>query len=130
MKQKKNSILSRQMVIMAFLFIFFLGSFGLGTVGLRQQIATSAAQARAMERRLVELDRIGSKLTGEIAMALSPVHLEAQNERFQLELRQPRENQVVRVNSETQTRFAQRRWEQVVSVPEETTVSFYAPEKN
>lgn len=130
MKRKKESILSRQVVIIAFLFIFFVGSFGLATVSLRQQIATSAAQARSMERRLVELERLDSRLTGEIAMAMSPAFLEAQNERFELGLRQPQENQVIRVNKETQVRFAQQRWNQIVSAQEETSFSFYVPESN
>lgn len=130
MKRKKGSLLSRQFGVLAFLFIFFVGSFGLATVWLRQQIAVSAEQARLMERRLVELERSESSLTSQIAIAMSPSQLEAQNERLQLGLRQPRENQVVRVDRETQTRFAQFRWNQLVNVPKETSISFYVPESN
>lgn len=115
---------------MAFLFIFLVGSFGLATVALRQQIATSAARAVEMERRLVELSRFESRHTSEIAMTLSPAYLEAQNQRFGLGLRQPRENQVVRVDSETQIEFAARRWNQIVSVPPEDTFTLYAPDSN
>jgi hypothetical protein len=127
---KNKSILSGQVVALAFLFIFFVGSFGLATVGLRQQIADSAAKAVAMERRLVELSRIESRYTGDLAMALSPSQLEAQNQRYQLGLRQPQESQVIRVDRATQTWFAERRWNQIVGVSEQETFTFRSPDSN
>lgn len=129
MKRKQKSTLPRQLVILTFLFIFVAGLFGLATVGLRQQIADSAAQARAMENRLREINRSLTIYTGEIAIAMSPARLEAQNEFYQLGLRAPREAQVVRVDADTQIRFAQQRWQQLVTVPEET-LSFFAPENH
>lgn len=129
MKREMKSILSRQLVFLTFIFVFVAGAFGVVTVGLRQEIATSGAEARAMERRLTEIDRFISKHSGEIAIAMSPAQLEAQNHYFQLGLRAPQEDQVVRVNAETQIRFAEQRWRQLVEVPTET-VSFFAPEYN
>lgn len=72
-----------------------------------------------MERRLQEVERQEGKLTVEIALALSPLHLEQQNVRFALGLRQPQERQVVRVDSETQQRFVQFRQDQFVSFSNE-----------
>lgn len=126
MKSGKRSNLGRQLLVLTFLFVFVSGSFGLATVFLRQQIAVTAAETRSMERQLDEINRLNGKLTGEIALAMSPFHLEAQNQRFSLGLRQPQENQVVRVDAETQVRFAQFRWDQLVNAPEEPQFTFYA----
>lgn len=130
MRRKTNSNFWRRLATLTFLFIFVAGSFGLATVWLRQKIAVSGAETRSMERRLAEIERAESRYTGEIALALSPYHLETQNQRFELDLRQPREEQVVRVDAETQTRFAQFRWNQLVSTAEENSFSYYSPERN
>jgi hypothetical protein len=123
-KPSKNSILPSQLFVLTFLFIFLAGVFGVVTVGLRQEIATSGAEVRRMESRLTEIDRFMGKYTGEIAIAMSPGQLEAKNRSLQLGLRPPLEEQVVRVNVETQLRFAQQRWQQMVEAPVET-ISFY-----
>jgi hypothetical protein len=128
-KQIKESILPRQLVVLTALFLLLAGVFGVATVGLRQEIATSGAEARRMESRLAEIERFMGKYTGEIAIAMSPGHLEAQNRALQLGLRPPLEEQVVRVNVETQLRFAQQRWQQVVEAPVER-ISFYVPRNN
>lgn len=111
----KKSRFGRQLVVLSFLFVFVTGLFALVTVGLRQRIATIGERNRAMEQRLVEVERMLSRQAAEIAIALSPAHLEAQNAAFQLGLRAPREDQIVRVNAETQVRFVQRRSEQLGS---------------
>jgi hypothetical protein len=129
-RYRNRSPFGRHLLVLIFLFVFIAGSFGLATVWLRQQIALTATETRAMERRLVDLERLDSKFTGEIALAMSPFFLEAQNQRFSLGLRQPQENQVVRVDSETQIRFAEFRWNQLVSVPEESRITFVSSDRN
>lgn len=126
MKSLPRRHLGRQLLVLIFLFVFISGSFGLATVFLRQQIAVTATETRALDSRLADIERLNSKLTGEIALAMNPFHLEAQNQRFSLGLARPKENQVVRVNAETQIRFAQFRWNQLVDASQETEFTFYA----
>ncbi len=123
MRTRKRSYLGRQLLVLTFLFVFFAGSFGLATVWLRQQIAIAGSETRAMEQRLADVERFDAKLTGEIALAMSPFFLEQQNARFALGLRQPQEKQVVRVDSRTQERFAQFRSDQLASVPDQPRFS-------
>jgi len=130
MHSAKKSSFGRNLFIMTFIFVFVAGSFGLGTVWMRQQIAVAAAETRAMERRLADVERMRDKVVGEIATSTTASFLEEQNRRFNLGLRRPQENQVVRVNVETQERFAQARWNQLVSLPSEPQVRFYTAERN
>lgn len=83
-----------------------------------------------MERRLVELERLESRLTGEIAISVSPGYLEEQNQRFRLGLRRASEDQVVYIDNKQQIRFAENRWDQVVRLPEENRLTFYMSDPN
>lgn len=130
MKRGKQKTHSRQGIFLAFLFIFFVGSFGLTTVWMRQQIAVSGTKTSSMERRLVELERLESRLIGEIAISLSPGYLEEQNQRFRLGLRRASEDQVVYIDGNQQIRFAENRWDQWVRLPEENRLSFYMSDPN
>ncbi|HLS28337.1 MAG TPA: hypothetical protein VK041_06775 [Opitutales bacterium] len=130
MKRGKHPTHSGRGLLLTFLFIFFVGSFGLTTVWLRQQIAASGAKTSSMERRLVELERLESRLTGEIAIAVSPGYLEEQNQRFRLGLRRATDDQVVYIDGPQQIRFAENRWEQLVRVPEEKSLTFYLSDPN
>lgn len=126
----KTNSFGRNLFAMTFIFIFFAGSFGLATVWLRQQIAVAATESRALERRLTDVERMRDKVVGEIATFTTASFLEEQNRRFGLGLGRPQENQVVRVNAQTQERFAEFRWNQLVSLQEETSFTFGAPERN
>ncbi|SRR5690606_24031968 len=130
MKRAYGKSYSRQVAVLVFLFVFFVGTFGLVTVWLRQQIAETATRARAMERRLVEIERHESRLTGEIAIAMSPAFLDAQNRRFDLGLRPASPEQVVRIDSTEQIQFARRRWDRLVTAESEGTLTFYEPARN
>jgi hypothetical protein len=130
MRSRKQNHFGRHLLVLTFLFILFAGSFGLATVWLRQQIAESAVATRAMERRLAEIERLDLKLTSDLAMATKPFNLELLNQRHALGLRPPLDSQLVQVAGETQVRFAQFRWNQLVSLPPETYFSFYALERN
>jgi hypothetical protein len=130
MRTTTRNPFGRHLLVLTFLFILFAGSFGLATVWLRQQIAHAGLETRVMERRLAEVERFDLRLTSEIAMATSPFTLEQLNQHYNLGLRPPRESQLVQVNAETQIRFAQFRWDQLVSLQEETLFSFYTSENN
>lgn len=111
-------------------FLAIAGSFGVATVHTRHKIAATAAESRAIDRRLVEAERINARLTGEIAIATSPARLKELNIALNLGLRPPIERQIVRVTAEAQERFAAFRWNQLVTISEPTTFAFSPPGQN
>ncbi len=98
MKHFKTDYADR-IVCLMFALIFLAGATGLATVWMRQNIAAAASETRSMEVRLNELDRALSRVNSEIAATLNPGFLQGQIERFDLDLRRPGEDQIVRLGA-------------------------------
>ncbi len=98
MKSFKTEYASR-IVCLTFALIFLAGATGLATVWMRQSIGAAAAETRSMEIRLNEVDRALSRINSEIAVSLNPGFLQSQIERFNLDLRRPDDEQIVRLDA-------------------------------
>ena len=109
-------------------FLIFAGVFGVGTVYYRKQIALLGAETRTHENQLAQIERFDSRLTGELAIALSPANLSRQNLLFNLELRPATERQIVRVTGESQERFVEFRRNELFSARQPTAFVFHPQE--
>ncbi len=99
MKNIKQTEYANRLIILTFALIFLVGATGLVTVWLRHGIATAASETRAMEVRLNEVDRALARVNSEIAAGLNPSFLHQQIERFDLDLRRPDDEQIVRLGT-------------------------------
>ncbi len=128
-KQKADNRLFQKLGMMTCGFVLFAGIFGVGTVYFRKQIALMGAETRTHESQLTQIERLDSRLTGELAIALSPANLRRQNLLFDLNLRPPTERQIVRVTSESQERFVQFRRDELISARQPTAFVFNTTER-
>ncbi len=96
MKNPKVEYTNR-LICLTFAMIFVAGAVGLGTVWMRHLIAEAASETRQMENRLAEVDRSLARINSEIASSLNPSFLQHQMRRFDLELKRPEEEQIVRL---------------------------------
>ncbi len=98
MKKSKIEYHNR-LIFLTFVLIFTAGAVGLTTVWMRHLIAEAASETRQMETRLAEVDRSLARINSEIATGLNPSFLQYQMERFDLDLRRPEEEQIVRLRT-------------------------------
>ncbi|MCC5789912.1 MAG: hypothetical protein JJT75_09770 [Opitutales bacterium] len=102
-KQRKNQFSLRFLNTLIFgilILLISLGAMGLWTVNIRQNIAESAGNIRALENQLAQLDRAIGRVDSELANAKTPQALLQKMELAGLELQPPADNQIIRLNTE------------------------------
>lgn len=117
------SILNR-ILLWSFFLLVYAGAIGFGTVWLRHQISLSANENKAIERRILEIERVLSQVNAELAVALSPDYLIARNRELDLRLARPTESQIIRIQDEVEMRLAVKRNEELFSSVDRTGVQF------
>lgn len=103
-----HSLVNR-LIALTVLLLVFAGSLGLGAVWFRQEISQTANRSRALEGRLADIERRLDAVNEQVAEAVTPRVLCAQNEAMRLGLAVPREIQVVRVGGSPELRLAAKR---------------------
>ena len=86
--------------------LVFGGTLGLGAVWVRQEIFSTANRSRILDLKIADTQRRLDELNAEVATALNPESLLAQNAGMHLALVAPREPQVVRVTESPELRLA------------------------
>lgn len=117
------SILNR-ILLWSFFLLVYAGAIGFGTVWLRHQISLSANENKAIERRILEIERVLSQVNAELAVALSPDYLIARNRELDLRLARPTESQIIRIQDEVEMRLAVKRNEELFSSVDRTGIRF------
>ena len=117
------SILNR-ILLWSFFLLVYAGAIGFGTVWLRHQISLSANENKAIERRILEIERVLSQVNAELAVALSPDYLIARNRELDLRLARPTESQIIRIQDEVEMRLAVKRNEELFSSVDRTGIQF------
>lgn len=105
-----------QLVIYTLVMICFTGSLGMGAVWLRHKISVSANNTKRNEARASELERRIADYNNRIAAEQTPLALEQANARWQLGLKLPAGEQVVRMPGSAEQRLAARRNESLFSI--------------
>jgi hypothetical protein len=96
-----NSVFLLTLVLLA-----YLGAIGFGVVWLRHSISVTANATKALELRTMEVQRRLAEVSAEVATATSPEQLLRQNAQLQLDLVQPREEQVKRPREDVERLLA------------------------
>jgi len=99
-----NSVFLLTLVLLA-----YLGAIGFGVVWLRHNISVTANANKALELRTMEVQRRLAEVSAEVATATSPEQLLRQNAQLQLDLVQPREEQVKRPPGDVERLLAAKR---------------------
>lgn len=115
MKPPPAHALVNQMVAHTLCLLVFGGSLGLGAVWMRQEISSTANRSRVLDLRLADVQRRLDELNAEVATALNPDSLLAQNTSMRLGLDAPRETQVVRVDVSPEDSLAAKRNREIFS---------------
>lgn len=98
-----------QLIALTLLLLVFSGSLGLGAVWVRQEISQTANHSRALVAKITEVERRLDEVNAEVAAAVNPDALLAQNQAMRLGLATPREIQVVRIAESPELRLAAKR---------------------
>lgn len=99
-----STALNRVIVLTLFLLVA-IGSFGLGTVYLRHQTATTANQIKAVERSITLEKRKLSELSTEYTALTTRESLKRLNDQYALGLQMPSERQIVLVTENVEARL-------------------------
>lgn len=108
-RKKKNpsqvsSLLNRVIALAIVLFVL-VGAFGLTTVYLRHEIANTANSIKQIERNVVVEKRKLAELGAEITRMTTRPALKALNERYAFGLHIPKDDQIVRVSVNVESRL-------------------------
>ena len=101
---KVSTVLNR-VIGLTLLLLLAVGSFGLGTVYLRHQLATTANEIKAVERGISLEKRRLSELSAEMTRLSSRESLLALNVQHGLQLGLPGERQIERVTENVEARL-------------------------
>lgn len=82
---------------------------------MRHQISVSANASRDLEGKIKAAEERVADVTADLSVELSPEQLLRRNQEFELGLVRPRENQVVRVADEVESRLAAKRFGQLLT---------------
>ena len=98
---------SLNMLIAGILFLISLaGIAGYATVSMRQNITETGQNIRALESRLVFLDRSINRIDAEVAEGLTPNRLHQRMEEMGLDLERPPEDRIIRLDQRRQEALA------------------------
>ncbi|MCH8473676.1 MAG: hypothetical protein LAT55_00425 [Opitutales bacterium] len=127
-KHRQNQISLRFLNTLIFgilILLVSLGAMGLWTVNIRQNIAESAGNIRALENQLAQLDRAIGRVDSELANAKTPGALLHKMELAGLDLQPPADNQIVRLNTERRLAVAngQRLFAREMTGPEDLALA-------
>lgn len=99
-----SSLLNRVIALAIVLFVF-VGVFGLTTVYLRHEIANTANTIKQIERGVLVEKRKLAELGAEITRMTTRSALKTLNERYAFGLNIPKDNQIVRVSVNVESRL-------------------------
>ncbi len=109
MKKTETHGFVNQMMVYTLVMISFIGSIGVGTVWLRQQMAQTANRIKAIEQRADVVERHLAETNALIASESSADTLSRRNVEWNLGLIAPKEIQIVRVTEPVEDRLARKR---------------------
>jgi hypothetical protein len=109
MNRSSNHAFVNQVLVYTLVMICFTGSIGLGTVWMRHQISLTANATKVLDARIAELDRRISETTAAMEREQDPGVLKERNEKWNLGLAQPTQEQIVRVSGDPVLRLAAKR---------------------
>lgn len=99
-----SSLLNRIIVLAIVLFVF-VGAFGLTTVYLRHEVSNTANNIKKIERDVVVEKRKLAELGAEITRMTTRSALKSLNERYAFGLNIPKDDQIVRVSVNVESRL-------------------------
>ena len=109
MKTPHNRAFVNQMVVCSLVAIGAGGSFGIGSVWLRHQISVTANADKAIEGRLLQIERQTEQTSTWIAEEQDITALLKRNAEWHLGLVPPQDNQVVRIGEDPVAHLASKR---------------------
>lgn len=99
-----SQILNR-VIFLTLLLLIGVGGFGLSTVYLRHQTATTANGIKSLEIKIAQAKRVNAELGAQLSRLTTRDALDDLNTQFALGLAMPRESQIVRVSENVEARL-------------------------
>ncbi|MCC6416236.1 MAG: hypothetical protein IT582_10035 [Opitutaceae bacterium] len=113
-----------QLLVYTIVMFCFSGSIGLGTVWMRHQISLSANQSKALDARLIEVERQVNEARAAVERAQDPSLLKLLNDQWRLGLVPPDPRQTATIDGDPVLRLASKHNRGLFADSPISTVSF------